>query len=107
MDAFPAADEVLKSPEIYVGKNAVPQILLPYKFGMDFTNMNIGTGVSVKEKCEFYHQLTPLLKDIAEPMGEVQSVRAIHYKKPDKKQFEVADIQKNAQRKAESLHGQG
>ena len=94
IDAFPAADEVLKSPEIYVGKNAVPQILLPYKFGMDFTNMNIGTGVSVKEKCEFYHQLTPLLKDIAEPMGEVQSVRAIHYKKPDKKQFEVADIQK-------------
>lgn len=94
MDAFPAADEVLENPENHVGKNAVPQILLPYKFGMDFTNMNIGTGVSVKEKCEFYHQLTPLLKDIAEPMGEVQSVRAIHYNKPDKKQFELADIQK-------------
>lgn len=91
---FPAADEVLKHPEIYVGKNARPQILLPYKFGMDFTNMNIGTGVSVKEKCEFYHQLTPLLKDIAEPMGEVKSVRAIHYNKPDKKKFEAADIQK-------------
>ena len=91
---FPAADEVLKNPENHVGKNAVPQILLPYKFGMDFTNMNIGTGVSVKEKCEFYRQLTPLLKDIAEPMGEVKSVRAIHYNKPDKKQFEVADIQK-------------
>lgn len=27
---FPAADEVLKHPEIYVGKNARPQILLPY-----------------------------------------------------------------------------
>ena len=94
MDAFPAADEVLKNPENHVSKNAVPQILLPYKFGMDFTNMNIGTGVSVKEKCEFYHQLTPLLKDIAVPMGEVQSVRAIHYNKPDKKQFEMADIQK-------------
>ena len=91
---FPAADEVLKSPEKYVGKNARPQILLPYKFGMDFTDMKIGTGVSVKEKCEFYHQLTPLLKDIAEPMGEVESVRAIHYNKPDKKQFELADIQK-------------
>lgn len=91
---FPAAEEVLKHPENYVGKNAVPQILLPYKFGMDFTNMKIGTGVSVKEKCEFYHQLTPLLKDIAEPMGEVQSVRAIHYNKPDKKKFEAADIQK-------------
>lgn len=94
MDAFPAADEVLKHPGNHVGKNAVPQILLPYKFGMDFTDMNIGTGVSVKEKCEFYHQLTPLLKDIAEPMGEVKSVGAIHYNKPDKKQFEVADIQK-------------
>lgn len=94
MDAFPAADEVLKNPENHVGKNAVPQILLPYKFGMDFTDMNIGTGVSVKEKCEFYHQLTPLLKDIAEPMGGVNSVRAIHYNRPDKKQFEVADIQK-------------
>lgn len=94
MDAFPAADEVLKNPENHVGKNAVPQILLPYKFGMDFTNMNIGTGVSVKEKCEFYHQLTPLLKDIAEPMGEVQSVGAVHYNRPDKKQIEVADIQK-------------
>lgn len=94
IDAFPAAEEVLKNPENHVGKNAVPQILLPYKFGMDFTNMNIGTGVSVKEKCEFYRQLTPLLKDIAEPMGEVQSVRAIHYNKPDKKQFEVADIKK-------------
>lgn len=94
MDAFPAADEVLKNPENHVGKNAVPQILLPYKFGMDFTNMNIGTGVSVKEKCEFYRQLTPLLKDIAEPMGEVKSVGAVHYNKPDKKQFEVADIQK-------------
>lgn len=94
MDAFPAADEVLKNPENHVGKNAVPQILLPYKFGMDFTNMNIGTGVSVKEKCEFYRQLTPLLKDIAEPMGGVQSVGAVHYNKPDKKQFEVADIQK-------------
>lgn len=94
MDAFPAADEVLKNPENHVGKNAVPQILLPYKFGMDFTNMNIGTGVSVKEKCEFYHELTPLLKDIAEPMGEVKSVGAVHYNKPDKKQFEVADIQK-------------
>ena len=94
IDAFPAADEVLKNPENHVGKNAVPQILLPYKFGMDFTNMNIGTGVSVKEKCEFYHQLTLLLKDIAEPMGEVKSVGAIHYNKPDEKQFEVADIQK-------------
>lgn len=94
MDAFPAADEVLKNPENHVGKNAVPQILLPYKFGMDFTNMNIGTGVSVKEKCEFYRQLTPLLKDIAEPMGGVQSVGAVHYKRPDKKQFEVADIKK-------------
>lgn len=91
---FPAADEVLKNPENHVGKNAVPQILLPYKFGMDFTNMNIGTGVSVKEKCEFYHQLPPLLKDIAEPMGGVKSVGAVHYNRPDKKQFDVADIQK-------------
>lgn len=91
---FPDADEVLKNPENHVGKNAVPQILLPYKFGMDFTNMKIGTGVSVKEKCEFYHQLTPLLKDIAEPMGEVKSAGAIHYNRPDNKQFEVADIQK-------------
>lgn len=27
-------------------------------------------------------------------MGEVKSVRAIHYNKPDKKKFEAADIQK-------------
>lgn len=89
---------MLKHPEDYVGKNAMPQILLPYKFGMDFTNMNIGTGVSVKEKCKFYHQLMPLLKDIAEPMGEVQSVGAVHYNKPDKRNLRRLIFRKCAEK---------
>lgn len=102
---FPAADEVLKHPEKYVGRNARPQILLPYKFGMDFTNMKIGTGVSVKEKCEFYKQITHLLKDIAEPMGEVEPVGAVHYNRPDKKVFELVDIQKMRRERLKACTG--
>ncbi|MCM1219120.1 MAG: DUF3962 domain-containing protein, partial [Lachnospiraceae bacterium] len=84
---LPNAEDVLYHPEQYLARDSEPQILLPYKFGMDFTNMSVETGVSIKDKTAIFQQLSSLMQDFAYPMSAVQAVDAIHfYKKIDKNQ---------------------
>ncbi len=78
---LPNADEVLYHPEQYLKDNSKPQILLPYKFGMDFANERIGTGLSVKDKQEIFSQLSKLMKefaDMAEPAQPINQSKAVH-----------------------------
>ena len=77
---LPNADEVLYHPEQYLKDNSKPQILLPYKFGMDFANERIGTGLSVKDKQEIFSQLSKLMKefaDMAEPAQPIKQSKAV------------------------------
>ena len=78
---LPNADDVLYHPEQYLKFNSEPQILLPYKFGMDFANERIGTGLSVKDKHEIFSQLSKLMKefaDMAEPAQPIKQSKAVH-----------------------------
>jgi hypothetical protein len=78
---LPSADDVLYHPEQYLKGSAKPQILLPYKNGMKFTDMYIGTGVSVKDKQEIISQLSKLMKefaDMAEPATPIKQSKAVH-----------------------------
>lgn len=78
---LPNADDVLCHPEQYLKDNSKPQILLSYKFGMDFANERIGTGISVKDKHEIFSQLSVLLKDfadIAEPAHPIKQSKTVH-----------------------------
>ena len=78
---LPNADEVLYHPEQYLKDNSKPQILLPYKLGMDFANERIGTGLSVKDKQEIFSQLSKLMKefaDMAEPAQPIKRSKTVH-----------------------------
>lgn len=78
---LPSADDVLYHPEHYLKGSAKPQILLPYKNGMKFTDMYIGTGVSVKDKQEIFSQLSKLMKefaDMAELATPIKQSKAVH-----------------------------
>lgn len=76
---LPNAEEVLHHPEQYLTQHSDPQIMLPYKFGMDFANMRVETGVSVKDKSAIFQQLCSLMHDFAEPINSPQAVEAIHF----------------------------
>ena len=78
---LPNADDVLCHPEQYLKGNSEPQILLPYKFGMDFANQRIGTGLSVKDKQEIFSQISELMKDfadMAEPAQPIKQSKTVH-----------------------------
>lgn len=78
---LPNADDVLCHPEQYLKDNSKPQILLPYKFAMDFANERIGTGISIKDKQEIFSQLSKLMKeyaDMAEPAQPINQSKAVH-----------------------------
>lgn len=74
LNPLPDAQEVLHHPEQHLTDSAEPRILLPYKFGMGFTNMRIGTGISVKDKCELFPQIVSLLQDFAEPASRADPI---------------------------------
>lgn len=77
---LPNADDVLYHPEQHLKDNSEPQILLPYKFGMDFANERIGTGLSVKDKQEIFSQLSKLMQkfaSMAEPAQPIKQSKAV------------------------------
>ncbi|MBR2086644.1 MAG: DUF3893 domain-containing protein, partial [Oscillospiraceae bacterium] len=79
--SLPDANEVLAHPEAYLSEQAEPQILLPYKFGMNFANMRIGTGFSIKNKKELFEQIGVLMCDFAEPVeyaNPISQAKTVH-----------------------------
>ena len=80
VNQLPDADDVLYHPEQYIFSDV--QILLPYKYGMDFTNMRIGTGVPIKDKSVIFSQIWDLMQDFAEPVKPVQPINdVVHFYK--------------------------
>lgn len=73
-DRLPDAEDVLRNPEQYLKEASLPRILLPYKNGMDFTDMHIGTGVSFKDKQEILSQISALMQDFAQQEDAVQPI---------------------------------
>lgn len=85
---LPTAEDVLHHPEQYICSSSNPQILLPYKNGMNFTDTNIGTGISVIDKRDIFGQLTTIMEDIATPVDHtrVYRVPSIKFDKPKEKE---------------------
>lgn len=68
--ALPDAETVLTHPESYLQSD--PLILLPYKNGMDFTNMRIGTGLSVLDKSKLFNEISDLMQEFAVPVDQAE-----------------------------------
>ncbi len=61
---LPKVRDVLCNVETYFSPNARPQIFCPFANGLIWAEKSqIGTGVSVKDKAEFYDQLYEMLSD--------------------------------------------
>lgn len=59
---LPKAKDVICNVETYFSPSAQPQILCPFANGLKWAQKSkIGTGVSVKDKAEFYDQLYKML----------------------------------------------
>lgn len=83
---LPDCDAVLRTPNAFVTSD--PQILLPFKYGMRFTeDSRIGTGISMIDKKNIYLQLAELLNDIADLSEPVSNERT----EPKKKGISFAD----------------
>lgn len=90
VDPLPSADEVLHDPKKYIPNSPAPQILLPYKNGMRFTDMRVGTGVPVKDKAEVFPQVADHLSGFSEPIEEANKLGRAYsvLMKPGKKKTE-------------------
>lgn len=88
---LPDAVTVLTKPENFFDETADLQILLPYKNGMYFSNMKIGTGVPIKDKRIIFEQLSALMKEFAEPLGCALNVRGTNLKPQNTKANPDAD----------------
>jgi len=82
---LPNADDVLYNPEKYLKETAETQILLPFKYGMKFTKMNIGTGISVKDKREIFSQICTFMQEFAEPADCALPIKQTVHNSPSKK----------------------
>ena len=73
---LPEAAHLLRHPEEYVvGNDAYPQILLPYKVGLDSggsVTPKVGTGVSFGDKKDIMEALASLLEPWVLPMGPLK-----------------------------------
>ncbi len=81
---LPSAEDVLCHPEKYLSEQSDPQILLPFKNGMEFTKNRVGTGIPVKDKCLLFTQLSKLMSGFAynaEPARPITQSKVIHCKK--------------------------